>query len=177
MSRPPHPPRLYNSSHENDRVGTYASVPNTKLVFLRSVRRLLVTASVVPSSPILVTLMKEAQISSKTSVLTGATRPNIPEDAILQSWSLIPEKEYGFSFVHSVHTGSGAHPAPYQKVRGGRREAAHNSRAIPSFVVIISTRLAQSPSLRPGLCSGHIETSLSNPYDINATTELAKRRT
>jgi hypothetical protein len=30
------------------------------LVFLRSVRRLLVTASVVPSSPILVTLMKEA---------------------------------------------------------------------------------------------------------------------
>jgi hypothetical protein len=36
---------------------------NTKywyLVFLRSMRRLLVTASVVPSSPILVTLMKEA---------------------------------------------------------------------------------------------------------------------
>jgi hypothetical protein len=34
------------------------------LVFLRSVRRLLVTASVVPSSPILVTLMKEALSSS-----------------------------------------------------------------------------------------------------------------
>jgi hypothetical protein len=34
------------------------------LVFLRSVRRLLVTASVVPSSPILVTLMKEALHSS-----------------------------------------------------------------------------------------------------------------
>jgi hypothetical protein len=30
------------------------------MVFLRSVRRLLVTASVVPSSPILVTLKKEA---------------------------------------------------------------------------------------------------------------------
>jgi hypothetical protein len=30
------------------------------LVFLRSVRRLLVAAGVVPSSPILVTLMKEA---------------------------------------------------------------------------------------------------------------------
>jgi hypothetical protein len=30
------------------------------MVFLRSVRRLLVTASVIPSSPILVTLMKEA---------------------------------------------------------------------------------------------------------------------
>jgi hypothetical protein len=33
---------------------------NTNLVFLRSIRRLLVTASVVPSSPILVTLMNEA---------------------------------------------------------------------------------------------------------------------
>jgi hypothetical protein len=41
-----------------------------ELVFLRSVRRLLVTAIVVPSSPILVTLMKEALSSSKTSVLT-----------------------------------------------------------------------------------------------------------
>jgi hypothetical protein len=37
-------------------------------------RQLLVTASVVPSSPILVTLMKEALSSSKTSVLTRATR-------------------------------------------------------------------------------------------------------
>jgi hypothetical protein len=36
----------------------------------RSVRRLLVTASVVLSSPILVTLMKEALSSSETSVLT-----------------------------------------------------------------------------------------------------------
>jgi hypothetical protein len=34
------------------------------------VRRLLVTASVVPSSPILVTTMEEALSSSETSVLT-----------------------------------------------------------------------------------------------------------
>jgi hypothetical protein len=50
----------------------------------RSVRRSLVAACVVPSSPIFVTLMKEAPGSSETSVIKRATWRNNPQDTILQ---------------------------------------------------------------------------------------------
>jgi hypothetical protein len=49
-----------------------------------SVLRLLVTANVVPSSPILVIMMMEAIPFSETSVLTRTTPRNISEDGILQ---------------------------------------------------------------------------------------------
>jgi hypothetical protein len=52
---------------------------------LRSMRRLPVTANIVPSELILVTLMMKALRSSETSVLNGVTWRNIPEDGILLS--------------------------------------------------------------------------------------------
>jgi hypothetical protein len=76
---------LHASLIRMTRIGELGNLAVTSnMVFLRSVRRLLVTANV-PSSLILVTLMKGAPSSSETKILTWTTWRNIQEDVILHS--------------------------------------------------------------------------------------------
>jgi hypothetical protein len=70
-------------------VRTAVSEELSPLVFLRSVRRLLVTAIVVPSSPILDTLMKEALSYTKCRFLQephGITSQKMPFFIVFSSY-------------------------------------------------------------------------------------------
>jgi hypothetical protein len=64
-------------------------------------RRLLVTADVVPSSPILFTLMMEALGSYETYFLTRATQRHNPEDGILHS-----HRRENLKYYNSCHCSS-----------------------------------------------------------------------
>jgi hypothetical protein len=81
------------------RIGQLAT-SNRRTLFLRNVRRLLVAASVVPSSPILVTLMKVLGYS-ETAILTRATWRSIPEDTILHSHHRENLKSYNSCQVYN----------------------------------------------------------------------------
>jgi hypothetical protein len=84
--------------------------PRRRWKYVTDIWELSVTANVVPSSLILVTLMIETILSSKMSVLTRATRRYISEDGILHSHRRENLKYYSYtSFTVRGHPS--AHPS------------------------------------------------------------------
>jgi hypothetical protein len=79
------------------------SIQIQSIVFLRSMRWLLVTANVAPTSLIPVTLMMEALSSSETSVLTRATWRNILDSSILHSHRHENLKSYTFTILFKIY--------------------------------------------------------------------------
>jgi hypothetical protein len=68
------------------------------IVFIRSMRQLLVIANVL-SSPVHITLMMKALCSSEMSLLSRATRRNIPGDSIYHSHCRENLKSYTYTVI------------------------------------------------------------------------------
>jgi hypothetical protein len=74
---------LQGEKNRRSRSNDISNQQKKPVVFLRSVRSLLIAPNVVPTSPILVRMNMESMGSSETWVLTRATRRNTQEDGIL----------------------------------------------------------------------------------------------
>jgi hypothetical protein len=88
---------LVKTNVSKERSSSFIRVTRIGELGTTHVARLLVTASAVPSSPILVTLMKKAVSSTETSVLTRTARRNIPEDGFLHT-------KYYSRFLFETHS-------------------------------------------------------------------------
>jgi Na+/serine symporter len=97
---------LVRSHVSENGIDTIIRVIRIVVVFVRSLLPVASYSYVDTSSPILVTLIMEVLHSSETSILTRASRRNIPENGILQYFKYICKPQSGL-LLHLLSAVSG----------------------------------------------------------------------